>query len=210
MLKRALVLVLLLLGAASVASALTESEKAAEANQRPTREESKLRKKECALPFRSKEWQQITKDVGAKVVKLPQIRVVTNLRFVYHGASKDTYSVESFEDLPHGGIASKDICGIVKITPKRNPKHKGDVLLASGVWLRPGVDLEKVYPDAAKVIKRKKILTTFPAGKFALISGKNRNVSDWLEGSGNSWAASQPTAADWLGIESKTVIGIRK
>lgn len=197
---------LLFLGSTSIASALTPSEKAAKHNLPPTKQESALLKKECSLSFKSVEKRKIDKGVTAKIVKLSEVTILTSVRWVYNGSAKGTYSIQTFTDLPNGGIAAKDFCSAVKIQAKSDPKRKGDVLAIIGLRLRPGLDLTRDYPTAARKIKSKKLIETFSAGKYAVFDTRRKIVSDWITTSGKDWAAAHSTSSNWLVVESKNAI----
>jgi len=78
-------------------------------------------------------------------------------------------AIRKFPNLPSGGIAGRDNCGIVVFQgiPSALPYGAESVI---GLRLRPGLDVATDYPTAWPLLSKARQIWNFPGGSFIAVA----------------------------------------
>lgn len=125
----------------------------------------------------------ITIDTGieGRVVYLPPMQGLLMNWVAYEGPEKGTFAIVPPVELPFGGIANFDFCGIMTLIETRAVKRRGDALRYLTLRLRSALDLEVDYPSAYSVIQEKRLLLTSPSSRYVeVLTDEPEDFVAWL------------------------------
>ncbi|MEM7441621.1 MAG: hypothetical protein AAF393_18735 [Pseudomonadota bacterium] len=177
----------MLIGFAADASSqnLTASEVAALSERGPTLAEKNRKTQECQIKtVPDQKRGPISMDVGfeGRVVYLPPMRGLLISWIAYEGPEKGTFALVPPVELPLGGIAGFDFCGVMTLIETRAVEKRGDALRYQTLRLRSALDLEVDYPTAYSVITEKRLLLTSPSSRYVeVLTDEPEDFTAWLD-----------------------------
>jgi hypothetical protein len=106
------------LGGAASAQNMTSSEAAAQSLRPATEAERNRKADECqfrTVPDETRDLVNIDTGIEGRVVYLPPMRCLLLTWIAYQGPEKGTFAIIPPVELPFGGIANFDFCGVMKL-----------------------------------------------------------------------------------------------
>lgn len=187
---------------------LSPSEQAALKETRPTSRQAARHRRECGYaPKRTGKEVRVSPEVKLQIVTLPRLQFLPVISMNRQAGTDEQFEITRFKDLPNGGIAGMDFCGVMQLATYAEPTP-GAKIQHIALRLRENLDLARDYPTTSVEIFRRRQYFSFAAGRYAKVDLGDRLARAWHDTHAPSWSARDP---ERMGIvtEETALIPIR-
>ena len=119
-------------------------------------------------------------DRPVPVYRLPEFAMLSTIELIRSDDGSGSFAIRRFKNLPRGGIAGVDFCGVATLLPSSNAEEPGAVVKILALRLRPDLNGPADYPAAWAAAIRRGQVQSVPAGCYAVIPLlTNQEAADW-------------------------------